>query len=181
MSAPAALCAEPQDRNRWLTVATFADMDQAKAHALHCLPDDTQSSEFAPQPLVFKWKRSGSDGKTRVYLKCASHLDCPFEVRCIRQNEGFLVQVLWPGIHSREECNSRVNAVCNKTQRELILKMANGGSKPGAIWSCLLSEHLQLCRRLGQEAEKRPGGGLVGAQKAARYFILFYLSLFDLF
>ena len=166
MSAPAALCAVPPDRNLGETIATFEDMASARAHAQLCLVDDTH---IPPLPICVKWKRTGSDGTTKALFVCASHAKCPYEVRCKKENDGFHVQVLWPGLHSSEECFVRTNAVCSPAQRERMLQMANGGSKPGAIWSSLLTERLQLCKSLGQEPEKRPEGGLVGAPEAPKY------------
>ena len=158
----------------WEFMHSLPSMEEAKAFVKLCISDPTTGSQ-QPLPLRLKWQRSRSNGITHVYYCCASHKDCPYEVRIRQDYSGlFNVEELQPGQHNSCPGLQRKNSITTPQEEALILMLADSGAKPAAILNQLTLEYLKLCKRQGITPQKRPEGGLVGARSPQVCDALFF-------
>ena len=120
------------------------------------------------RPLEFKWHpRTPGDGKRSAIFICKSHVGCQFTVKALRSGCSYCVQIMDGIEHSPNETRKSRSNTWTYQQLSEMQKMLDAGAKPAAIASTWTVEELDRCDSIGTTAEKRPGGGLIGARLPA--------------
>ena len=115
------------------------------------------------------WKRRkpdcGSFKTNRLFWCCASHKDCPVQLKAGRDHEtnGFVLQRLAGVLHAGQKSKApRQNGIMTQAQKERVVQMVDAGAMPCAIFGALTKMELKRCKDARIKAKKRNEGGLVG-------------------
>ena len=148
-------------RNIWEPVAELENMEDCKNYI-----KGGQLKDANGNPLHFRWHtKTPGDGQHKAMFQCISHQHCAYLAKAVYSSGTYWVKVTSGVEHTPILAKTRRSNACATSQQWHDVKLLiNAGAKPASIVSTLTSVELKRCKELGEDAPKRPQGGLEGKQ-----------------